>query len=225
LYAFDKQSLLVFAENFHNRNNPDVQFQTTYYQISKTNGVILDSLNLPNNRKVNLLAECPDGSLFGTIYPRLTKSVEGFYLCNPETDTVYNYTKDKSLIPVFCKIPSVSNLDPMVVLPNVVNVSKYQFFKIVTIKCDDALEPDRYYFRDKETNKIFRQKIVLPDYKGKEIFIFANNKSDIGYLFELDLIELKKAYKENRLSGKLKELVDTLNELEDNNVLMLVRFK
>ena len=38
-------------------------------------------------------------------------------------------------------------------------------------------------------------------------------------------MELKEAYRENRLSGKLKELVAILNELEDNNVFVLVEFK
>ena len=42
---------------------------------------------------------------------------------------------------------------------------------------------------------------------------------------ELDLIELKKAYEDNKLSGKLKELVATLDNEIDNNVFMLVNFK
>ena len=35
----------------------------------------------------------------------------------------------------------------------------------------------------------------------------------------------KEAYNENRLSGKLKELVASLNEEKDNNVFMFVHFK
>ena len=46
-----------------------------------------------------------------------------------------------------------------------------------------------------------------------------------GYVVELSLFELKQAYKENRLSGKLKELVATLDEDKDNNVFMLLDFK
>ena len=45
------------------------------------------------------------------------------------------------------------------------------------------------------------------------------------YHFELDIIELKEAYRENKLSGKLKELAATLNEEEDNNVYIFVDFK
>ena len=69
--------------------------------------------------------------------------------------------------------------------------------------------------------------IMLPDYKGKEFYIDPRlpNYYEKGYHFELDLIELKQAYRENKLSGKLKELVATLNEDKDNNVFMLVNFK
>ena len=41
----------------------------------------------------------------------------------------------------------------------------------------------------------------------------------------LNWIELKRAYRENKLSGKLNELVADLNEDEDNNVFMFVHFK
>ena len=43
--------------------------------------------------------------------------------------------------------------------------------------------------------------------------------------FELDLLELKQAFSENKLRGKLKELVGTLDEEKDNNVIMFVNFK
>jgi len=41
----------------------------------------------------------------------------------------------------------------------------------------------------------------------------------------LDIFELKQAEKENKLSGKLKEIVSTLNENEDNNVYVLASLK
>ena len=86
-----------------------------------------------------------------------------------------------------------------------------------------------YYMRDKETGEIFRQKIVLPDYKGKEFFLYAEGGFtrylENEYVFTLNLSELKQAEKENRLNGKLKELVTTLNEMEDNDIYMFVKFK
>ena len=80
--------------------------------------------------------------------------------------------------------------------------------------------------RDKETEEVIHPKILLPDYKGKEFTIRPSMRIyENEFAFELDLIELKQAYRENKLSGKLKELVATLNEDTDNNVFMLVEFK
>ncbi|MCL2739143.1 MAG: hypothetical protein FWE30_08735, partial [Bacteroidales bacterium] len=48
--------------------------------------------------------------------------------------------------------------------------------------------------------------------------------SENDFIFELDLLELKEAYAQNRLSGKLKELVATL-KADDNNVYVIAEFK
>jgi len=74
---------------------------------------------------------------------------------------------------------------------------------------------------------VFRQKITLPDYKGKDFFIGLGvlRSYEECVFFELDLVELKQAYRENKLSGKLKELVSTLDDEKDNNVIMFVYFK
>ena len=91
-----------------------------------------------------------------------------------------------------------------------------------------ARVPIKNLIRNKKTGDVFVQKITLPDYRGKDFTIGLKTKSqpyEEGVFFELELVELKQADRENRLSGKLKELVSTLNEDEDNNVFMFVNFK
>jgi hypothetical protein len=88
---------------------------------------------------------------------------------------------------------------------------------------------DKHYIRDKKTGQVYQQKIRIPDYKDKKITISPGLKNqffngDITFV-ELGLSELKQAYKENRLYGKLKELVATLDETEDNNVFMIIHLK
>jgi hypothetical protein len=231
LVSFDDKSLFVFAEEFHAaaysriKWGKDVSCITTYYRISKLNGEILDSFELISNEVV--LAIQRGSTVIRKLYSRLAKGVDGLFLCNPETDTVFYYTGDKPLIPVFHKIPLVRNQDPKVVIPNILDGGRYMFFSIeaLVIKSQDIC-----YFMDKETGEIFKQKLILHDFKGKEFEIFVSvymldTGDRIGYIYELELSELKEAYKENRLSGKLKELVATLNEDKDNNVFMLVNFK
>ena len=121
-------------------------------------------------------------------------------------------------------------MDPKIILNNCIDVDKYQFMEVQTMSYGQIghKEHHKHYMRDKKTGEIYRQKIVLPDYKGKKIIIcpeISNFFHENGTHIELDLIELKQANREKRLSGKLKQLVDTLNELKDNNVFMIIKFK
>jgi len=238
LVSFDNKSLFVFAEDFYSGPNARKYKETeipytTYYKISKLNGEILDSFKLKsNNVNLVILHSIRDTYVSDRMaFSRLVKGNDGLFLCNPETDTVFYYNEKKSLTPVLHKTPLVRNQDPRVVLTNVVDVERFMFFSTYTLISAHMNLRDKHYFLDKETGEIFQQKLILPDFKGKEFTIQVGRTSvnaggDVAdYMFELELYELKEAYKENRLSGKLKELVSTLDEDKDNNVYMLVKFK
>ena len=231
IVSFDSQSFFMFSENFHGFafNGGELRDfipYTTYYWISKTDGEVLDSIKLVSN-EIRLIIKKDDFVIKPTL-ERLSKGMDGYFLFNPETDTVYLYKKDKSLSPVFCKKPLLRDQDPMVVFFNMGDASKYQFFTTFTLLDGIVNDNFRYYYRDKETGEVFRQKIILPDYMGKDFSFIGTGLSyeeENGAVIEMDLFQLKQAYDENRLSGKLKELVATLNENEDNNVFMFVHFK
>jgi len=207
---------------------------STFYQVSKENGTVLDSLKMPCNI-TDLIYKVDRGDYSIVVekifFCNITKSFDGLFLCNPENDTIYHYAKDKAVTPVFYKTPPVQKTNLKVIIDNWCEIGDYLFFRIQTLQSDMRSKfdyPEAFYIHEKKTNEIFRQKIILPDYKDKEFTICPSNIrfSDVvsEVFFELDLIELKQAYNENKLSGKLKELVASLNELSDNNVFMFVRF-
>ena len=198
---------------------------TPFYRISKLDGEVLDYVVIPYVPiflGINLEGQRVPGQR-----RRLAMCPEGVFLCSAETDTVFLYSHDKSLTPILCKTPSVNATDPMTYIKNCLDIGQYQIIEVCTVRAGEvypAVFPVKYYTRDKKTGEIFHHKFLLPDYTGKE-FIINIGPGYNEYCFELDLIELKKAYRENKLSGKLQELVATLNEDEDNNVFMLARFK
>ncbi|MDR2774137.1 MAG: 6-bladed beta-propeller [Tannerella sp.] len=233
LVDFDDQSLFVYDgqkqfDKFIKKTAfPHQSIDSSFFRISKTDGKILDYVIIPNNEKD--LTDCGGGRVLRN-FGNMRRCAAGLLLSNPETDTVFLYMNDKSIAPVFCKKPLVDNVYPKAILSNFMDVGRYQFMTVETLfNLEDIGKfPYKYYIHDKQTGEIFRQKVVLSDYKGKELFISAKNtlfngKETLAY-FELDLFELKQAYRENKLNGKLKELVATLNEYEDNNVFMLVNF-
>jgi hypothetical protein len=236
--SFDEYSLFFRDINLTVKNsqarfeNMPVEEETvsSFYRISKTDGKVLDYVELP--LAPIFLGIIDNGMrIVGRAGTRhLLKYAEGVHLCNPENDTVYVYNKSKSVTPALYKTPSVGSTDPMTYLNNCVDMGQYQFLEVVTVRAGDeyiGVFPVKYYMRDKTNGEIIRPKLLLPDYRGKEFVItpsplriFKNE-----YVFEIDLTELKDADHENKLSGKLKELVDTLDENNDNNVFILVSFK
>ena len=234
---FDDQSLFLYDQSKHQYNNfykmfgkekyfvPHYDNDSSYFHISKTDGKIPDYLIFPSN-EIDMTELLNDGSSVWHHRRNMKKHDAGVFLCHSDIDTVFLYGKDRSLTPVFCKTPLVSDMASKAILYNFMEVEKYQFFCVCHFS--GKIGGDyKYYFRDKQTGEIFRQKIILPDYKGEDFSLFDNMLTFSGNeaVTALGLSELKKAYRENRLSGQLKELVATLNEEKDNDVNMLIRFK
>ena len=246
IVSFDEHSLLVFDSNYlmwKRNDSPDppmpgrnpqplpfyseAKYDSPFFLISKADGAILDMIKLPEK---DFLLRDNEGERSGISTP-LIHCPAGFFLCNPDADTVFLYNKDKSLTPVFYKTPPGSDSYPKVILNNCVDMGRYQFMELFTLKQEEGKlyrsYPVKYYYRDKNSGEIFQQKIVLPDYKGKDfnirLYRYGNNFAN-GVHFILDVLELKQAYRANKLSGKLKELVATLRD-DDNDVIMMVEFK
>jgi len=227
--SFDNQSLIMFDEGRMRNKALQKKLERTthmtdssFFLISKTDGQVLNYIPMSDSQN-NLTIYSDRGNPMFLINTNIVKHAEGFLLCNPETDTVFLFSKTKELTPIICKIPSVGKSEAKIILNNCIDVEKYQFMqaKAVGYGYWGDNNNDKYFVRDKKTGEVYQQKIVIPEFKGKKIVIYpghSNSFHENGTHIELDLMELKLAYRENKLSGKLKELVATLNENEDNNV-------
>ena len=234
----DDQSLLVYDntklwQSIVNRHSNDKMAFTeqskdsSFYLMSKADGTVLEYINLPRNN-IDLSYSDPAGTFLGQVnYARVRKSPDGLFLYNPESDTIFLYTKDGILTPFMHKKPLLRKLNPFIVMDVCMDVEKFQFISVYSYSREGESPEAKYYMRDKKTGEIFRQKFTLPDYKGK-VFCFnprLPNYYENEYHFELDAFELKEAYRESKLGGKLKELASTLNEDEDENVFIFINFK
>ena len=238
--SFDDQSLIVFDEGRRlykaqpktSKDNMDYLTHTidsSYFLISKKDGQVLDYIPLPFTQ-IDLFVKTPTGTVIGLWLSAMVKHSHGFLLCNPELDTVFLYSKNKELTPIICKTPLVSKLEPKIILNNCIDVDKYQFMEVQTVSYDNLRDrnSNKYYIRDKKTGEVYQQKIVLRDYMNKKITISPNaNRFFLTNttIITLDMFDLMQAYRENKLSRKLKELVGTLDKKEENDVYMFVHFK
>ena len=234
--------MLVHAiENGTETGNMIHDIDSSIFRISKIDGKILDYVELPSNDiNLSIVHRFNEALVVAQINSKyVAKCSDGFLVSNVNTDTVYLYGKDKSLTPMIYKTPKISNLDPVTVLLGCMDAGNYQYMAIETFSRYMANVETfhqymdnrniKNYMRDKKNDEVYRQKFILPDYNGKEFFITPLKKSFIEnntqIFFELNLFELKQAYKDKKINGKLKELVATLDENVDNNVFMFINFK
>ena len=229
---FDDQSILVYDNTQLWQAIVQTGFteqvgDSTFFLISTTDGTVLEYIRLPNEN-IDLSYKSLNGDFIGQVsYGRIRSCSDGLFLYNPESDTVFHYSHNKSLTPYLHKKPLLNKSNPMTVMDICMDAGRFQFISVYPyLKTGESPSP-KYYMRDKNTGEIFRQKITIPDYQGKDFFVNPrlSNYCKKGYHFELDFSELEKAYNQNKLSGKLKELTASLIEEDDaNNVFLFVDF-
>ncbi|MDR2234107.1 MAG: 6-bladed beta-propeller [Tannerella sp.] len=194
--------------------------------ISKQDGSVVDSVIIPKGEAIDLFVFSQDRSSIGfTKSYNIVKYRDGFLLADFSLDTIYYLSQERRLSPVLVRTPNVQSMNPVIFLNNFIEAGNYIFFTTVTVK--DQL-PKTYLMREQKTGSIFRQHITFNDYKGKDITLSAatianTHDSKLGFI-ALSLTELQDANRENRLSGRLKELVDN-SDKDGNDIYMLLHFK
>ena len=231
---FDDVSILVYDntklwQSTMQSNAPEVEqtIDSVFFLISKLDGTVLDYILLPNEN-IDLSYKDLNSVFTGQVsYGRVRKSADGLLLYNPESDTVFHYSKEKHLTPYMHKKPILSSQTSMTVMDICMDEGKYQFIAVYPYRETAKSPTPKYYMRNKATGELFRQKITLSDFEGKELYINPRllNYYEHAYHFELDFAELEEAYYKNKLSGKLKEQVASLLEDEEsNNVFVFADF-
>lgn len=229
---FDDVSILVYDntklwQSIMQSNASDIEqtIDSTFFLISKSDGTVLDYILLPNK---NIDLSYKNSVFTGQVgYGRVRKSADGLLLYNPESDTIFHYSKEKHLTPYMHKKPILRNQSPMTVMDICMDAGKYQFIAVYPYQKTGKSPMPMYYMRNKATGKLFRPKITLSDFEGKELYLNPRllNYYEHGYHFELDFAELEEAYYKNKLSGELKKRVASLLEDEcSNNVFVFADF-
>jgi hypothetical protein len=208
---------------------------SSFIRLSAIDGHVEEYINVPEDfRGVDLTVANEPGAfpqrLIGRTYHIITHK-DGLLLHNQETDTIYLYNKeDYTLTPYMVQEPSVKSLSPGIYINTVIDRGNYQFIELHTlkIKLPGPLVTTNLV-RDKRNGNINIPRIILNDFKGKEIVIDRTtiqkmqNVEEGLLTFTVD--ELREAYTANRLSGELKVFTERLDEENENDVLAILRFK
>lgn len=208
-------------------------YDTDFLLISKEDGSVMDLIDLPRNKKVQVYLSVVKGSNIMVTKARTNNIVsykDGFLLTNYSSDTVYWYNRNKELEPFLARTPEIQKMNPIVYLNSLVECSEYQFMQVITVKNENGRFPQVCLVRDKKNNKIYTQKIKVSEFKGKTLTITPTclkrmKGADIG-LFKFNLDELQTANSEHKLSGELKRITEYAERTNNsNNIYMFAQFK
>ena len=218
---YDSETFLLY----HNNN----LYPTPFTVISKKDGSVVDSINTPKGKAVTLFDFYEKGFLiFSPACYRIVKHHNGYLLTDFTIDTVYLFTRDKNLSPILVRKPKIQSMNPVIYLNSFIEAGNYEFVSAVTVKHENGRLPVKYLMRDKKTGSVYRQKITFNDYQGKIVHlspetIAITQDSKLG-LIVLELEELREANNANKLSGKLKELVEN-SDWEGNSIYLFLHFR
>jgi hypothetical protein len=224
--SFDSETLLLYDNYYFERSYP-----TSFSLISKQDGSIVKSIDLPKNEPIMtaVIYQTEDAiSVYTAPANHIVKYNEGFLLTDFALDTVYFYSQETEFVPIITRTPAIQSMNPVVYLNSFVEGGDYQFFTSVTVRQENGRLPQTHLMRNITIGSVYRQRITLNDFQGKEINLsptaIANTQNSRLGLIELDLAELQDANEEGKLSGRLKEMVENSEE-DGNNIFMLLHFK
>ena len=153
----------------------------------------------------------------------------GYILNELATDTIYRYSFEGGLKSFIVRTPSLSSDDNPIYLQYGGENQEYLFLRLVSINKDDEenMFPSTYLVYNKKNKDISEYKLINEDYSDMDFKIESDvfNGDFYGYgLKRLRADELLEALEKNKLSGKLKEIAKTLNE-DENDIIMVLKLK
>jgi hypothetical protein len=223
VFNFDDESLLAHVDNTGRTDS-------SYVFISKSSGEILSIINLPvenviatSIKEKNQILSLPTQQLF--------RDGDGFILSPISLDTVYRLTKEKQLVPLLARTPSVQNsVHPSVFIPALVTDEFIMFLQFI-IKLDinnpNPSIDSQFFVYDRGENQFYGN-VKWGDDKGIPIMNTYTEFQKNWHAFLLDIHSIRESIGSNRysdkLNDKLKALAPTLDD-DDNPVLVVTKFK
>jgi len=240
ILLFDKTSEMNHVYGEFNKSSGDPEdaskikeLPTTYFTcISGEDGEIQHHIFLPEDFRVNLTERKDMNGMVVVIDGQMNHILtdrRGHLLHYPQTDTIFLLNKSNTLIPVMVQTPSMQVQKPVKFINTFVETRKYQFIQTTTTKAEGMRFPSTYLVREKKEGNTYLQKILFDEFKSYEISISPLtvsrcHEANEGYI-SLSVQKLRDAYETNKLEGKLKEFVASMDEERENDVLVFMSFK
>ena len=230
IHNFDKETLLCEDNNHKNGN------KKPYFLLSKQNGRIINELNIIFNKErisPRFYQKTGEKGVMAVSYgyTPIIRFNEDFIIGDISQDTIYQYSKNKTLTPILVKTPSIYSQDPqMMVIPEF-KTPKLFFLERTQRKFNfetkEGFEREKIVY-DYQSGLFYKYALKNKDYPNQ---IFYLNSGGYAYRTGKNILcqfisaeELIEANDEGELHGTLKDITKTLR-IDDNPVLMIMKFR
>lgn len=230
IHNFDKETLLCEDNNHKNGN------KKPYFLLSKQNGRIINELNIIFNKErisPRFYQKTGEKGVMAVSYgyTPIIRFNEDFIIGDISQDTIYQYSKNKTLTPILVKTSSIYSQDPqMMVIPEF-KTPKLFFLERTERKFNfetkEGFEREKIVY-DYQSGLFYKYALKNKDYPNQ---IFYLNSGGYAYRTGKNILcqfisaeELIEANDEGELHGTLKDITKTLR-IDDNPVLMIMKFR
>jgi hypothetical protein len=219
-FNYDKDHLLYYYEI-----QEDEQNSSWFALISRQNGETTQEVSIHYNQ---LQIEWMNNGIdnFFTNFKVTFKQNNDFFVNMITTDTLYKLTPDFIFEPIITRTPSIQTVANAWCVIDA-ETSHYRF---MTVAKNASEFSTTSLFLDKRTGEIMEQSFYNADDLSQKNMVFGNFSENIHaidnnrYYAAIPAYKLKAAYKNDELTGNLKEIATKIRE-DDNPVLMVVTFK
>ena len=228
-YNFDDEMFLVYDTKGLLQNEYSKQ---PYLLMSKKDGNIIFTFDITlserysNRHRIQTEVNGQTTMMNYMIsHNNISQYRQDYVVSDMSSDTIYRLTKEKDLVPLIARKPSVHSSDPRIVLEAFLVSNQFIHLTKTTLDFSAARNltaqggfqvPSTDLFFDIKTGETFEVTYINED-------DLSGNVRRLGNTL-LQIHRLKTASEEKKLKGDLEKIVSTLDE-EDNPIVMIMNFK
>jgi len=232
IYLFNDQYLLCYngsSASFEKEKHP-------FKIVSKQTGQLIKELDIPFSKRISTKFYFTENnvSTVVSVYPEpepAMKAGDEWILNEVSSDTIYQLSKNLNLTPFMAKTPSVQSMAENPQYLGFVMDSYHYRFMFIQKKDNLKAQPPistTVIMYDKKAGKFFEQNFYNADSPDRDFEFGEDCANRITgsnqYFYTYSAPQLKKLLDNGKLTGRLKEIAEKINE-DDNPVLMIVTFK
>lgn len=226
VYNYDDENLICYNELVLYKDGEKRGSESYHTIISKQDGSITLNISIPFDVIKTPFLKDGDRTVSTFVSPIIPYH-DTWLLVETSSDTVYNYIpKDNKLTPFLVKSHTEN---PEILLTMGTLTERYYFFSIIKKEFDFTTGrgfPITDLMYDRQENAVFKPTVINGDFVKRKTVDMTSHpvNSEIATFQNIEAYQLAKAYKNDELKGKLKEIAAELND-ESNPVIMVMKYK